>query len=87
MATSGGTTALHAALAALGIGTGDTVVTTPSSFVATANAVRHVGTRPLLTDIDPVTYDLHLERVVVSPRTPTASTPSRPSVSTAVPRQ
>ena len=40
------------------------MVTTPSSFVATANAVRHVGARPLLTDTNPVTYNLHLERVV-----------------------
>jgi len=58
VATSNGTTALHAALHALGVGEGDTVVTTPFSFIATANAVRLVGARPVFVDIDPRTYNL-----------------------------
>ncbi len=58
VATSNGTTALHAALAALGIGEGDTVLTTPLSFIATANAVRLVGAEPVFADVNPATYDL-----------------------------
>ncbi|MBX0323174.1 DegT/DnrJ/EryC1/StrS family aminotransferase [Halomicroarcula sp. F13] len=56
--TSNGTTALHAALEALDVGDGDTVLTTPFSFVATANAVRHAGATPVFADIDPATYNL-----------------------------
>jgi dTDP-4-amino-4,6-dideoxygalactose transaminase len=58
VATSNGTTALHAALQALDIGPGDRVVTTPLSFVASANAVRHVGAEPVFADVDPETYNL-----------------------------
>ena len=58
VATANGTTALHAALRACGIGEGDTVVTTPFSFVATANAVRFCGADPVFADIDPETYNL-----------------------------
>ncbi|SIS02983.1 DegT/DnrJ/EryC1/StrS family aminotransferase [Natronorubrum thiooxidans] len=58
VATSNGTTALHAALEALEIGDGDRVLTTPFSFVATANAIRHAGAKPVFADIDPATYNL-----------------------------
>lgn len=61
VATSNGTTALHAALEALGIGEGDRVLTTPLSFVATANAVRLCGAEPVFADVDPVTYNLDPE--------------------------
>ncbi|MBX0294070.1 DegT/DnrJ/EryC1/StrS family aminotransferase [Haloarcula nitratireducens] len=61
--TSNGTTALHAALEALELGADDTVLTTPFSFVATANAVRHVGATPVFADIDPTTYNLDPEAV------------------------
>jgi dTDP-4-amino-4,6-dideoxygalactose transaminase len=53
VATTNGTTALHAALHALGVGAGDAVVTTPLSFVATANAVRHVDAEPVFADVEP----------------------------------
>ena len=63
VATSNGTTALHAALVALGVGPGDAVVTTPFSFVASANAIRYVGATPVFADIDPVTYTLDPDAV------------------------
>jgi dTDP-4-amino-4,6-dideoxygalactose transaminase len=67
VATSNGTTALHAALVALGVGPGDRVVTTPFSFVATATAVSHAGAEPVFADVDPLTYNLDphaVERVL-----------------------
>jgi len=50
-----GTAALHAALIGLGVGPGDTVVTTPLSFIATANAARLVGADVAFADVDPDT--------------------------------
>ena len=61
VATANGTAALHAALEGVGIGEGDTVVTTPFSFVASANAVRFAGARPVFADIDPETLALDPE--------------------------
>ncbi len=61
VATANGTAALHAALEALGIGQGDHVVTTPFSFVASANAIRLAGATPVFADIDPCTYNLDPE--------------------------
>ncbi|WP_266077831.1 DegT/DnrJ/EryC1/StrS family aminotransferase [Haladaptatus caseinilyticus] len=58
VAASNGTTALHAAFAALGIGPGDRVVTSPFSFVASANAIRLAGAEPVFADIDSETYTL-----------------------------
>ena len=58
VATSNGTTALHAALHAVGIGPGDRVLTTPFSFAATANAIRLVGAEPVFADVDPETFNL-----------------------------
>ncbi|MFD1514277.1 DegT/DnrJ/EryC1/StrS family aminotransferase [Halomarina rubra] len=66
VATSNGTTALHTALHALGIGPGDRVLTTPFSFVASANAVRLVGATPIFVDIDPETYTLDPNAVQVA---------------------
>ena len=63
VASANGTAALHAALSACGIGPGDTVVTTPFSFVATANAVRFCGARPVFADVDPETLTLDPEAV------------------------
>jgi dTDP-4-amino-4,6-dideoxygalactose transaminase len=61
--TSNGTTALHAALEAVGVGPGDLVVTTPFSFVATANAIRFAGGVPRFADVDSETFNLDPERV------------------------
>jgi dTDP-4-amino-4,6-dideoxygalactose transaminase len=58
VATSNGTTALHAAFEALGVGPGDKVVTTPFSFVASANSIRLAGAEPVFADIDPDTFNL-----------------------------
>jgi dTDP-4-amino-4,6-dideoxygalactose transaminase len=63
VATSNGTTALHAALEAVGVGRGDRVLTTPFSFVATANAIRFAGAEPVFADVDPETFNLDPERV------------------------
>lgn len=63
VATSNGTTALHAALYGMGIGPSDTVLTTPFSFVATANAIRLCGADPVFADIDPTTFNLDPESV------------------------
>ena len=64
VATTNGTTALHAALEALDIGAGDAVVTTPFSFVASANAIRLAGAEPVFADIDPQTLTLDPDEVV-----------------------
>src|SRR5690625_2278573 len=58
VAVSNGTVALHAALAGAGVGPGDVVVTTPFTFVATANGIVHCGARPVFTDIDASTYNM-----------------------------
>jgi perosamine synthetase len=57
-AVSSGTAGLHLALRAIGVGEGDEVVTSPFSFVASANAVLYEGARPVFADIDPVTLNL-----------------------------
>src|SRR5688500_14196853 len=56
IATSNGTTALHVALLAHGIGPGDEVITTPFTFIATVNSIIAAGATPVLVDIDPATY-------------------------------
>jgi perosamine synthetase len=57
-ATTSCTTALHLALAALGVGPGDEVIVPAFTWVATANAVLYCGAEPVLCDVDPVTYNI-----------------------------
>lgn len=58
VAVSSCTTALHLALLAAGVGPGDEVVTVSHSFIATANAVRHAGARPVFVDIVPASLNI-----------------------------
>jgi perosamine synthetase len=60
-AVSSGTAGLHLALRAVGVSDGDEVVTSPMSFVASANAVVYERARPVFADIDPVTLNLSAE--------------------------
>ena len=70
-AVSSCTTALHAALVALGVGAGDEVITVSHSFIATTNAIRYCGAMPVFVDIDPVTFNIDpaLVEAAISPRT------------------
>ncbi|WP_315772736.1 DegT/DnrJ/EryC1/StrS family aminotransferase [Rhodococcoides kroppenstedtii] len=71
VAVSSCTTALHLALVVAGIGAGDDVVVPSLSFVATANAVRYVGARPVFADVDRLTGNVTADGVkrVLTPRT------------------
>jgi perosamine synthetase len=65
------TTALHLSLAALDFGPGDEAIVPAFTWIATANVVEHLGGRVVFCDIDPVTFNLDVERLaeLVTPRT------------------
>ncbi|MBN1874750.1 MAG: DegT/DnrJ/EryC1/StrS family aminotransferase [Anaerolineae bacterium] len=71
VATSSGTTALHVALLAHGIGPGDEVITSSFTFIASANSVLFTGAKPVFVDIDPVTFNLDPAKIeaAITPRT------------------
>jgi perosamine synthetase len=70
-AVSSGTAGLHLAMVLAGVGPGDEVITSPYSFVASANCAIYEGALPVFADIDPMTLNLAPEAVeaAVTPRT------------------
>ncbi|MBL0373813.1 DegT/DnrJ/EryC1/StrS family aminotransferase [Rhizobium sp. KVB221] len=71
VAVNTGTSALHLALIAAGVGPGDEVITVPFTFVATASAVCYVGARPVFVDVEPITLTMAPEKLeaAITPRT------------------
>jgi perosamine synthetase len=71
IATSSGTTALHIALLANGLKAGDEIITTPFTFIASANCALFIGAKPVFVDIDPRTFNLDAEQIeaAITPRT------------------
>lgn len=71
IATTSGTTALHMALLAHNIGPGDEVITSPFTFIASANSVLFVGAKPVFVDIDPKTFNMDVSQIeaAITPKT------------------
>jgi UDP-4-amino-4-deoxy-L-arabinose-oxoglutarate aminotransferase len=71
LGASSGTAALHLAVLGAGIGPGDEVVTTPMTWVSTANVLLHSGARPVFADVEPDTLNIDPARVAeaITPRT------------------
>ncbi len=71
IAVNTGTSALHLALLAAGVGPGDEVITVPMTFVATAAAIGYTGAKPVFVDVDPFTYTMDPGRIeaAITPRT------------------
>jgi dTDP-4-amino-4,6-dideoxygalactose transaminase len=63
VATTSGTTALHLALLALGIGEGDEVITTPFSFIASSNSILYTGAKPVFCDIKEDTFNIDPSKI------------------------
>lgn len=63
VAVNSGTSALHLALLAAGVGPGDEVITVPLTFIATVSAIHYAGARPVFVDVDPATCTLAVGQV------------------------
>src|SRR5512136_1645273 len=63
IAVSNGTTGLHLIIRALGIGDGDEVITSPFSFVASANCLLFERAKPVFVDIDPSTFNIDVTKI------------------------
>ena len=62
-AVSSGTAGLHLAMIAAGVREGDEIITSPFSFIASANCILYVGARPVFVDIDPATYNIDPKKI------------------------
>jgi dTDP-4-amino-4,6-dideoxygalactose transaminase len=71
VAVDSGLSALDLGLRAFGVGPGDEVIVPAHTFVATAAAVTFVGARPVLVDVDPITYNIDVDQIeaAITPRT------------------
>ena len=71
VAVNSGTSALHLALLAAGIGAGDEVIAPAMTFVATASAIDYTGARPVFVDVDPATCTMDVGKIedAITPRT------------------
>jgi len=68
LALNSGTAALHVALAVLGVGPGDQVISTPMTFCSSIHVIEHLGARPLLVDVEPDTLNIDPARVEAAAR-------------------
>ena len=68
---SSGTAGLHLAMIAAGIKAGNEVITSPLSFVASANCILYVGAKPVFVDINPLTYNINPDKIetAITPKT------------------
>jgi len=63
IAVNSGTSALHVALLAAGVGPGDEVITVPFTFIATVAAIGYTGARPVLVDIEPSSFTMDVTQI------------------------
>ncbi len=63
IAVNSGTSGMHLSVKSAGVGVGDEVITTPFSFVASANCILYEGGRPVFVDIDPTSYNINPDAI------------------------
>ena len=77
VAVNSGTSALHLALLGVGVQAGDEVITTPNTFIATAEAISYTGAKPVFVDIDPRTANIDPGKIAGGRNAAHASHPAR----------